>query len=122
MNRRHFFASALAATAASRLSAQSIDKAAADPAYVIKNHGIKHSVMGWCFNPMDTLVLAKHAKDIGIVGIEGIDRKYYTDVKALGLDISLAAGHGFTNGPCNPKFRDEVITKLNEAIDVAAAG
>ena len=120
MNRRHFFASALAATAASRLSAQSIDKAAADPTYVIKNHGIRHTVMGWCFKPMDTVVLAKHCKDIGLVAMEGIDRKYYPDVKALGLDISLVSGHGFANGPCNPKFRDEVIAKLTEGIDVAA--
>jgi hydroxypyruvate isomerase len=120
MNRRHFLTTALAATAASRLGAVSIDKAAADPAYVIKNHGIKHTVMGWCFNPMDTVVLAKHSKDIGLVGMEGIDRKYYPQVKALGLEISLEKGHHFTNGPCNPKFRDEVIAKLTEGIDVAA--
>ena len=120
MNRRHFFTTALAATAASRLSAQTIAKAAADPAYVIKNKGIKHTLMGWCWKPMDTLVLAKHAKDIGLVGMEGIDRKYYPEVKKLGLEISLVGGHGFTNGPCNPKFRDEVIAKLTEGIDVAA--
>ena len=76
--------------------------------------------MGWCWKPMDTLELAKHAKDIGLVGIEGIDRKYYPDVKKLGLEISLVGGHGFSNGPCNPKFRDEVIAKLTEGIDVAA--
>lgn len=125
LSRRSFFrtsAAALGASAAlpSLSSAVSVDKSAADPAYVIKNKGIKHTLMGWCWKPMDTLELAKHAKEIGLVGIEGIDRKYYPEVKKLGLDISLVSGHGFSNGPCNPKFRDEVITKLREGIDVAA--
>jgi hydroxypyruvate isomerase len=120
MNRRHFLTTAFAATAASQLTAQTIAKAAADPAYVIKNKGIKHTLMGWCWKPMDTLVLAKHAKDIGLVGIEGIDSKLYPDVKKLGLDISLVGSHGFAKGPCNPEFHDEVVTKLTDSINLAA--
>ena len=93
MNRRHFFTTAAAALAASQLDAQTIAKAAADPAYKIKNSGIKHTLMGWCWKPMDTLELAKHAKEIGLKGIEGIDSKLYPDVKKLGLDISLVGSH-----------------------------
>jgi hydroxypyruvate isomerase len=81
---------------------------------------VKHTLMGWCWKPMDTLVLAKHAKDIGLKGIEGIDRKHYKDVREMGLEISLVGSHGFAKGPCNPEFRDEVVAKLDEAIDVAA--
>ncbi len=120
MNRRHFLTTAFAATAASRLSAQTIAKAAADPAYVIKKQGIKHTLMGWCWKPMDTLELAKHAKAIGLVGIEGIDSKLYPEVKKLGLDISLVGSHGFAKGPCNPEFHDEVVTKLTDSINLAA--
>jgi hydroxypyruvate isomerase len=127
LSRRSFFQTTAAATLgtaflpqASQAAAISIAKEAADPAYKIKNQGIKHTLMGWCWKPMDTLELAKHAKDIGLVGIEGIDRKYYQDVRKLGLEISLVGGHGFSNGPCNPKFREEVIAKLTEGIDVAA--
>lgn len=120
MNRRHFLTTAFAATAASRLSAQTIAKAAADPAYVIKNKGIKHTLMGWCWKPMDTLELARHAKAIGLVGIEGIDSKLYPEVKKLGLDISLVGSHGFAKGPCNPAFHDEVVTKLTDSINLAA--
>ncbi|HAL72280.1 MAG TPA: sugar phosphate isomerase [Verrucomicrobiales bacterium] len=76
--------------------------------------------MGWCWKPMDTLVLAQHAKDIGLVGIEGIDKKYYPDVKKLGLGISLVGSHGFAKGPCNPENRDFVIKSLTEGIDLAA--
>lgn len=120
MNRRHFFTTAAAALAASQLDAQTIAKAAADPAYKIKNSGIKHTLMGWCWKPMDTLELAKHAKEIGLKGIEGIDSKLYPDVKKLGLEISLVGSHGFAKGPCNPQFRDEVIAKLTESINLAA--
>lgn len=124
MNRRRLLSTAALATAglglAPRARAQSVLKAAADPAYRIKNQGIKHTLMGWCWKPMDTLELAHHAREIGLVGIEGIDRKYYPEVKKLGLGISLVGSHGFSNGPCNPKFRDEVVAKLTESIDVAA--
>ena len=126
MNRRSFFRSSAAVAATTgvaltqRASAVSIDKAAADPTYKIKNSGIKHTLMGWCWKPMDMLVLAQHAKDIGLVGIEGIDKKLYPDVKKLGLGISLVGSHGFAKGPCNPQFHDEVVKSLTESIDVAA--
>jgi len=132
LNRRHFISSAALLGTASAFSertlhaaasaapAQSVLKEAADPQYKIQNKGIKHTLMGWCWKPMETLELARHAKEIGLMGIEGIDRKYYPEVKALGLDISLVGSHGFGNGPCNPKYRDEVIAKLSDAIEVAS--
>lgn len=69
---------------------------------------------------MDTMELARHSKAIGLRGVEGIDKKYYPDMKALGSDISLLGSHGFANGPCNPKFQDEVISKLTDSIILAA--
>ena len=51
--------------------------------------------------------------------MEGIPRDAYPEVKKLGLDISLVSSHGFAKGPCNPENHDEVVTKLNEAIDAA---
>lgn len=126
MNRRHLLHTSLATTAAvlfpglsTRARAAIIDKAAADAAYTIKNSGIKHSVMGWCFKPMDVSELIGHCAAIGLKGMEGIDRKYYPEVKAAGMDISLVGSHGFGNGPCNPANHDEVVAKLTEAIDVA---
>lgn len=108
------------ASAASAIGAGALARAAADPSYKVRNSGVKHTLMGWCWKPMDTLVLAKHAKEIGLKGIEGIDRKHYKEVREMGLEISLVGSHGFTKGPCNPEFRDEVVAKLDEAIDVAA--
>ena len=66
MTRRNFIRSSAALTAttlassASTAFATNIAKAAADPAYKIKNRHLKQTVMGWCFKPMDALTLAKH--------------------------------------------------------------
>lgn len=128
-NRRAFLQSSgigIAGTLATSISSPALAstgstaKDAVDAAYRIRNHGIKHTLMGWCWKPMDTLELAKHSKEIGLVGIEGIDRKYYPEIKKMGLEISLVGGHGFANGPCNPKYREEVIAKLTEGIEIAA--
>tara|TARA_R110000850_G_scaffold10259_2_gene36821 strand:- start:54 stop:956 length:903 start_codon:yes stop_codon:yes gene_type:complete len=90
------------------------------PDFVIKNGRINQSIMGWCFKShFDAVELAKHCKAIGLVAMEGIPRESYSEVKALGLEISLVSSHGFAKGPCNPEYRDEVIAKLAEAIEVA---
>jgi hydroxypyruvate isomerase len=98
-----------------------LPQSAANKEFQVKQGRIKQSVMGWCFNPMDAVTLAKHCKEIGLVAIEGIPREAYAKCKALGLEISLVSSHGFANGPCNPKFQQETVAKLSEAIDVAKA-
>jgi hydroxypyruvate isomerase len=93
-----------------------------DPNFTVKNGRIRQSIMGWCFNDhFKAVELAHHCKKIGLVAMEGIPRDAYPEVKALGLDISLVSSHGFANGPCNPKNKDEVVTKLTESIDAAKA-
>ena len=98
-----------------------LPREAAEAGFTVKNRRIRQSVMGWCFNPLKAEVLAKHGKEIGLVAIEGIPREAYKAAKDAGLEISLVSSHGFATGPCNPKFRDEVIAKLTDAIDVAAS-
>lgn len=124
MKRRSFFLSSAATVAsvgAFRGSASgAIEKSLADPNYTIKNHHLKQTVMGWCFKPMDAVTLARHCKAIGFTGIEGIDPSAYKEVMGLGLEISLLGSHGFLTGPCNPKYHDEVVTKLTKSINLAA--
>ncbi|NNE93899.1 MAG: TIM barrel protein [Verrucomicrobiales bacterium] len=105
-----------------------LPRAKMDPDFVVKNGRIRQSIMGWCFNNQfdkkdskkNVLTLAKHCKDIGLVAMEGIPRDLYPEVKKMGLEISLVSGgHGFKNGPCNPKFHDEVVEGLKGAIDAA---
>ena len=107
-----------AATAATITGAQSEEN---KKPFKIKNNRIRQSIMGWCFNPMPTMELAKHCKEIGLVAMEGIDSKHYPAVRELGLKISLVSGgHGFKNGPCNPKNTETVINGLKKGIDLAA--
>ena len=89
--------------------------------FKVKNGRIRQSVMGWCFNPMPTMELAKHCKEIGLVAMEGIDANHYPAVRELGLKISLVSGgHGFRNGPCDPKNTETVINGIKKGIDLAA--
>lgn len=81
--------------------------------------GIRQSVMGWCFNPMPPLELARLGKQLGLVAIEGIDAKVYPQVKELGLDISLVGSHGFANGPVDTANHSQVEQSLRKAIDLA---
>lgn len=123
LSRRHLLTGA-AATAASLTAIRQTQaetlKQPVDPAFRTKNNRIRQSVMGWCFKPMDMLVLAKHCKDIGLVAMEGIDSKLYPEVKALGLDISLVGSHGFAKGPCDPKHYDFAVKSLQDGIELAA--
>jgi hydroxypyruvate isomerase len=126
LSRRRFLTRSAPALAASGLLTRNAQadpqkgQETVDPAYRLRNQGIRHSLMGWCWKPMDPVELARHAREIGLTGIEGIDRTFYPAVRALGLEISLVTAHGFAQGPCNPQFRAEVVAKLDEAIDVAA--
>ena len=80
---------------------------------------IRQSVMGWCFKPMPPIELAKFGKEVGLVAIEGIDSKFYPEVKKLGLEISLVGSHSFAKGPLNPDNHAEVEAKLKKSIDTA---
>ncbi len=124
MGRRDVLTSSfLLAFAASRTQANTDDGRLFDVEkdFRIRHGGIRHSVMGWCFKPMDVMTLAQHAKEIGLQGIEGVSREHYPAIKKLGLDISLVGSHGFSRGPCNPEYQEEVESKLLDAIDVAAS-
>lgn len=122
-SRRQFIRNASAAAAAlvpAGSSLAQMKRSEATPGFVVKNGRIRQSIMGWTFNKhFATPELARHCKEIGLVAMEGIDRKFYPEVRQLGLEISLVGSHGFAHGPCNPEFQAEVIQKLEEAIDVA---
>lgn len=92
-----------------------------DPQYVAGDGPVRHSVMGWCFNPMPPAELVRKGKAMGLTGIEGIPRSAYKDAMEAGLEISLVSGgHGFREGPCNPDYTAKVVQGLTEAIQTAA--
>jgi hydroxypyruvate isomerase len=89
------------------------------PDYRIQHGRIRHSVMGWCYNPMPTedLIVACHR--MGMSAVEGIDARFYPRLRQLGMKPSLVGSHGFTNGPANPANHPECIARLREGIDLA---
>ncbi|QDT61306.1 Hydroxypyruvate isomerase [Stieleria bergensis] len=120
MKRRQFLNTHLTAAAGALLAPTVIpglsELALADE----KPTKIRQSIMGWCFNPMDTLKLAGHCKRIGLEAMEGINSKWYAQVTAMGLKISLTGSHGFADGPINRDNHAMVEAKLREGIDLAA--
>ncbi len=105
--------------AATNLAAQ-VPASKADPKFRVKQGRIRQSIMGWTYNPMPTLELAQHCKDIGLVAMEGIAAKDYPAVRKLGLAISLVSSHGFAKGPFTNANHAFCIQKLHESIDLAA--
>lgn len=86
---------------------------------VVVNGRVHQSVMGWCFDPMDPVTLARHAKRIGLEAIEGVPAESYRAITELGLKISLVDSHGFARGPLDPENHPFVEQKLREGIDRA---
>jgi len=114
-SRREFLAKATLGTGLllSGASAQAKDESSSP---------LRQSVMGWCFNnrKVKPAELAAKCVEFGITGIEGIPEDAYPAVRELGLEISLVSGgHGFKDGPCNPEFRDKVVTGLRKGIALA---
>ena len=128
ITRRGMLSGALAGStllATSEVSYSAVDVASKDDEtldqYKIHNGKIRQSVMGWCFNPMPPIDLARHCKDVGLVAIEGIGQQHYDAVGQLGLEISLVGSHGFGRGPVSPQNHAECKQKLLDGIDLAAA-
>lgn len=93
---------------------------AAPPAdYRIERGRIRHSVMGWCFNPMPTAELIEACHRMGMTAMEGIGREFYPQLRQRGMHVSLVGSHGFSKGPLDPENRTFCIDKLREGIDVA---
>ena len=106
------------ASASSSVQAQ-LARSEATNRFKIKNKRIRQSIMGWTFNPMPTEELISACVEIGLTGIEGINRKFYPAAQKAGLEISLVGSHGFSDGPNNTKNHKMVIEKIINGIDVA---
>ncbi|MEW6302375.1 MAG: TIM barrel protein [Verrucomicrobiota bacterium] len=89
------------------------------PSYKIQRGRIRHSVMGWCFNPMPTEELIAACHRMGMTAMEGIGSQYYPKLRELGMKPSLVGSHPFKNGPANRANHPECLKKLREGIDLA---
>lgn len=89
------------------------------PDYRVVSGRAKQSVMAWCFNPMSMEKLIPACAKMGLVAMEGIDKKYYPLMKQHGLKVSLCSSHGFQRGPINKSNHEFCVEKLRAGIDLA---
>lgn len=84
---------------------------------------IRQSIMGWTVKErMDMLQLARLCRAIGLTAMEGVPENLYSQIRDLGLEISLVSGgHGFAKGPCDPRHQQFVVDNLGGAIELAAS-
>ena len=117
-SRRRFLAGS-AAVAAAGTAARAADEPLVPDNFRIRHGRIRQSVMGWCYNPMPVPQLIDLCVATGVPGIEGIDRRFYPEARAKGLEISLVSSHGFAVGPVDRGNHSECAAKLRDAIDTA---
>lgn len=94
---------------------------AEDGDFKIHHRRIHQSVMGWCFQPMPPVELARHCSELGFEAIEGISPEHYPAARQLGLKISLISSHGFARGPFSRDNHEFCATTLKSSIDLAVA-
>jgi len=90
------------------------------PDYRIAHGRIRHSVMGWCFNPLPTPQLIDACHRMGMTAMEGIDASHYPRLLELGMKPSLVGSHGFKDGPANRANHASCLAKLRTGLELAA--
>ena len=93
----------------------------AEAAWRISKGRINQSVVGWCFNQMETAVLAKAAAQLGFKSVELVDPKHWPMLKELGLTCAIAGSHGFVQGFNKVEHHGMCVQKISAAIENAAA-
>lgn len=93
-------------------------------------HGrIKHSIVFWCFNSAgekwDAERTCQVARELGCVSVEIIPPENWPILHRYGLTCAIAPngmpGFAFKKGFNNPRYRDELLTRMRQTIDACAA-
>src|SRR5690349_13359758 len=93
LTRRTALATLAAAGPAAAL-AHADDATPDDPNWKIKNGRINQSVVSWCFKPMSTEDLARHAAALGLKSVELCPVADWPILKKYGLTCAIASSHG----------------------------
>jgi hydroxypyruvate isomerase len=121
MDRRSLLAGlAAAGTTAALSDSASAEPMTDDPNWKITKGRIRQSVVGWCFKPMPTAELARHAAALGMKSVELVPIADWPLLKQLGLTCAIAGSHGFVKGWNDKANWDFCTEKLTEAINASA--
>src|SRR5579859_5664064 len=129
IGRRHFLGQAtVAAGAAAALSSTCVAPTLAADGSSVSNGRIKQSIVFWCFNvageKWDTEQTCQVAKQLGVTSIELLSPENWPTLKKHGLTCAIAPngmpGAPFVKGFNNPRYHDEVISRMKKMIDSCA--
>jgi hydroxypyruvate isomerase len=119
--RRAMLGSIAASGTAAFSRAPAAESGGDDPNWKIVKGRINQSVVQWCFKPMPTEELARHAAALGMKSVELVPPADWPILKKYGLTCAIASSHGFLKGwnhKENWDFCTESITKgVNAAAD-----
>ncbi len=111
----------LALAAGGAALARADEKSAADdPHWKISNGRIQQSVVHWCFKPMTTEELARHAAALGMKSVELAPPSDWPILKKHGLTCAIASSHGFVRGWNNQENWDFCADSITKAVNAAA--
>ena len=128
LNRRELLRSGAATGAAAALASFVPTAAHAAEGKAILNGRIKQSIVFWCFNTAgekwDIETTCARAKELGCLSVEIVEPEHWNTLKKHGLTCAIAPngmpGAPFMKGFNNPRYHDELLTRMNKMIDACA--
>ena len=120
-SRRDLLKSTTAALAAASLpGGAALAKAEGEEGKPAETGRLKQSVCRWCYGgiPLDELCSA--AARLGLVGIDLLGPADFPTLKKHGLICTMVTSHPLTDGLCDPKFHDNCLKMMHEAVEAAA--
>jgi hydroxypyruvate isomerase len=118
LTRRAMLGTIAASSTAALSRATAAETPDGDPNWKITKGRINQSVVQWCFKPMPTEELARHAAALGMKSVELIPPSDWPMLRRYGLTCAIASSHGFVKGwnqKQNWDFCTESITKAVSA-------
>jgi len=91
-----------------------------DPHWKITKGRINQSVVQWCFKPMPTEELARHAAALGMKSVELIPPSDWPMLKNYGLTCAIASSHGFVKGWNHKENWDFCSDSITKAVNASA--
>lgn len=114
-------AMALAAAAGAAVPGAGRAAKASASGRVVTKGRIRQTVLNWCFEPMDTETLARHAAAMGLAGLENVPPKDWPILKRYGLINAMTVGHLYVDGMNHKENHAMCIAKLTECIEANGA-
>ena len=100
--------------------AAAAEPASDDPNWKISKGRINQSVVQWCFKPMTTEELARHAAALGLKSVELVPPTDWPTLKKHGLTCAIASSHGFVKGWNQKENWDFCTESITKAVNTSA--